>query len=93
MHRLSNCSRRIVNTKTPEANTYFDNLFEVIDGVPPGNIYNYDETNVVDDPGVKKCIVRQGLGRVERKISHSKQAVSVMFCVNAAGHFLPPMAI
>ena len=39
------------------------------------------------------CIVRRGLRHVERKVASSKQAVSVMFCGNAAGQFLPPMTV
>ena len=76
-----------------DINRYFDNLYEVIDGVEPQNLWNYDETNVIDNPGAKKCIVRRGLRRLERKIVSSKQAISVMFCGNAAGQFLPPMTV
>ncbi|XP_076807574.1 uncharacterized protein LOC143450773 [Clavelina lepadiformis] len=76
-----------------QINRYFDNLFNVIDGIEPQNIWNYDETNVTDNPGAKMCIVPRGLRRVERKIASSKQAISVMFCGNAAGQFLPPMTV
>ena len=57
------------------------------------NIYNYDKTKVVDDPSVKKCIVRWGLRHVERKVAHSKSATSLMFCGNAEGKYLPPMVV
>lgn len=33
---------------------YFDNLGREMDGVPAGNIINYDETNFTDDPGSVK---------------------------------------
>ena len=68
-------------------------LFNVIDGIEPHNIWNYDETSVTDNPGAKMCIVQRGLRRVERKIALSKQAISVMFCGNAVGQFLPPMTV
>lgn len=72
---------------------YFDNLEKELEGIDPQNIFNYDETNVTDDPGAKKVIVRRGLRRVERVIDHSKQAFSVMFAGNAVGEYLPPMVV
>ena len=96
-----NLTRRIADNVKPsrsdighhDINRYFDNLSVAIDGVEPCNIFNYDETNMVDDLGVKHCILQRGLQRVERNISHSKQAISVMFCGNALGKFLPPMIV
>ena len=37
---------------------YFDNLEQSLNEIPPENIFNYDETNVTDDPGSKMVIVR-----------------------------------
>ena len=64
-----------------------------MEDVEPHNLFNYDETNVTDNPGVKKVIVRRGLRRVERKTEHSKQSISVMFCGSATGEYLPPMVV
>ena len=72
---------------------YFDELERTLAGVPPENIFNYDETNVTDNPGAKTVVCRRGLKRVERKIHHSKSSVSIMYCGNAAGTYLPPMVI
>lgn len=33
---------------------YIDNLKQTLEGVPIENIYNFDETNLTDDPGRKK---------------------------------------
>ena len=74
-------------------NVFFDNITQTLQGVPPENIFNFDETNMTDDPSRKKCIVRRGLRRVERKVSHSKQGFSVMFSGSAAGVYLPPMVV
>lgn len=74
-------------------NNYFNHLENSLEGVPPSQVYNYDETNMTDDPSRKKCIVRRGLRRVEEKIQHSKQAFSVMFCGSATGIQLPPMVV
>ena len=77
-----------------EVDDYFDNLESALEGIEPSNLYNYDETNVNDDPGAKKVFVRRGLRRrVEHKMEHSKQTVSLMFCGNAIGEFLPPMVV
>ena len=56
------------------------------------NIFNYDETNVTDDPGRKIVVVRHGRNQIERKTQHSKTSTS-MFCGNAVGQFLPPMVV
>ena len=97
-HRLA---KRIADNVTlsrakisPEiVNAYFDHLEEELRGIPPDNIFNYDETNLTDDPGAKEVIVRRGRRRVERKAEHSKQSTSIMFCGNAAGDYLPPMVV
>ena len=83
---------------SPEViNTYFDHLDEALKDhqgtIFPANIYNYNETNITDNPGAKKVLVRRGRRRVERKAEHSKQAISMMFCGNADGNYLPPMVV
>ena len=66
---------------------------ELID-ILPENIYNYDETNMTNNPGAKTVIVKRGHARrVVRKLEHSKQSTSIMFAGNAAGMYLPPMIV
>ncbi|XP_025192477.1 uncharacterized protein LOC112592588, partial [Melanaphis sacchari] len=72
---------------------YFDNLQQVIEHVPPQNIYNYDETNLQDNPGKKKLIFQRGIKYPERVQNHSKSATSIMFCGSATGILLPPYFI
>ena len=85
-------NRALVNSDV--INSYFDNLEVELRGIPPENIFNYDEMNITDDPGSKSVIVKRGHGhRVERKLDHSKQSTSVMFAGNASGRFLPPMIV
>ncbi|XP_043226388.1 uncharacterized protein LOC122383728 [Amphibalanus amphitrite] len=76
-----------------EIQGFFSRLAQVLEGVEPQNLFNYDETNVTDDPGAKRCITRRGMRRVERRMSHSKQATSIMFCGSADGKYLPPMVV
>lgn len=84
-------TRAEVNQETLDV--YFDNLEKELEGIPYSNIYNYDETNMTDDPGSETVIVHRGLRRVERIVEHSKQSTSVMYCGTAAGEFLPPMVV
>ena len=82
----------MVNEET--LNKYLDNLYLELKDIPPENIYNYDETNITDNPGSKSVIVRRGHGnRVEKKQEYSKQLTSLMFSGNAVGEFLPPMVV
>ncbi|XP_065658224.1 uncharacterized protein LOC136082729 [Hydra vulgaris] len=85
-------SRAVVNEET--VNKYFDNLYLDLKDIPRENIYNYDETNITDNPGSKSVIVRRGHGnRVDKKQKYSKQSTSLMFSGNAIGEFLPPMVV
>jgi hypothetical protein len=70
---------------------FFVHYAETVEGVPPENIYNCDETNFKDDPGLSKCIVKKGTKYVEKVQNTSKQATSVMLCGTAAKEWLPPM--
>ena len=84
-------SRLQISTDAMEL--YFQNLSETLQGIPERNIFNYDETNVTDDPSQKKCVVCRGLTRIEQKAEHSKQSISIMFSGNAVGEYLPPMVV
>lgn len=81
-------SRAAINEET--VNRYFDELTTTLEGIDPGMIVNYDETNMTDDPGRKKVIVRRGMRHPERIIDSSKASTSVMFAGSADGILLPP---
>ncbi|XP_069679968.1 tigger transposable element-derived protein 2-like [Periplaneta americana] len=68
---------------------YFDNLKISLNGVPPENISNFDETNFGDDPGSKNVLIKRGSKYPERVMTHSKTGFSVMFCGTATGVLLP----
>ena len=84
---------RVTSMKPGKVNSYFDYLERELLGLPPANIFNYDETNLTDDPGSKTVIVSRGRRRVQTIMEHSKQSTSVMFSGNAAGDYLPPMVV
>lgn len=72
---------------------YIQNVKKLVEDLPPENVYNYDETNMSDDPGRKKIICRRGTKYPERVMNTTKSSISVMFCGNAAGQSIPPYII
>lgn len=79
---------------SPEViNEYFDNLEVELKDVPAGNIVNYDETNLSDDPGRKKVITRRGCKYPERVMNSTKSSVSVMFAAAGDGNMLSPYVV
>lgn len=72
---------------------FFDNFEKSAEGVLPCNMWNYDETNLRDDPGKFKAIFRRGVKYAEQVRDHSKSSTSVMFCGSAAGELLPPYVV
>lgn len=68
---------------------YFERLENELKDVPPQNIINYDETNLRDDPGRKKVIVKRGCKYPERVMNSSKSSTSVMFSAAGDGAMLP----
>jgi hypothetical protein len=90
---VSNIPRKRAQVSPAVINSYFDHLEVELIGIPPENIWNYDETNLLDDPGKKKCVVRRGLKYPERVMHASKVGFSVMFCGNASGDMLPPYTV
>ena len=71
-------------------NEFFYNLTSELKDLDPSNIWNYDETNLTDDPGNKKIVCKRGCIYPERLINTSKAAISLMYCGNAVGELLPP---
>ena len=65
----SNIKRKRANVGKTVIEEYFDNISPELEGVPPTNIWNYDETNLTDDHGNKKIIVKRGAKYPERIIN------------------------
>lgn len=99
VQRMCQNIKRSKATLTPEAmQTYFDKLkvsLTLEDGsmVPPEQIFNYDETNLSDDPGKKLCLFKRGVKYPERVRDFSKSSTSLMFCGSATGKMLPPYVV
>lgn len=72
-----------------QINIYFDNLTKSLAGVSSGNIINFDETNLSDDPGRKTIITKRGCKYPERVMNSSKSSTSIMFAGSGDGDLLP----
>lgn len=70
---------------------FFNNIEHL--QLEPTHIWNYDETNLTDDPGSKPVVVRRGTKRVENVCEHSKVAISLLACASASGELLPPYVV
>ena len=84
-------SRAVVNRETLD--NFFHNIENICKELPPHNIFNYDETCFVDNPGAGKVITRRGKRSIEKVCEHFKASTSVMFCGSADGSLLPPMTV
>ncbi|XP_074033108.1 uncharacterized protein [Leptinotarsa decemlineata] len=89
----SNIKRSRAEVNETVITAYFDHLKNEIEHVPADCIWNYDETNLSDDPGKKKILTKRGMKYPERVINFSKSATSIMFCGKAAGDMLPPYVV
>lgn len=89
----SNIKKVRAQVGAAEINNYMDNLSVALKDIPPSRIWNYDETNLSDDPGNKKVICKRGAKYVEKICNFSKSSTSVMFCGSADGKCLAPYVV
>ena len=90
----SNIKRNRAAVSPAIVNEFFTNFQTVAEGVPGSNIFNYDETNLTDNPGAqKKFLFRKGVKYTEKVMDTSKTSISVMFAGSAAGQMLPPYVV
>ena len=92
-----NIKRSRAKITSKKVSEYFENLrstLQISDApVPSTHIFNYDESNLCDDPGSKKCIFQRGVKYPERVRDSSKISISIMYCGSAAGRVLPPYIV
>ena len=89
----SNIKRKRAEISGNVIGEYFENLAAELDGVPPNNIWNYDETNLTDEPGRQKVLTKRGAKYPERVINSTRTSISLMFCGSAGGDELPPYVV
>lgn len=88
-----NIKRTRASVSPDDIKKYFDHLEKELKDVSASNIFNYDETNVSDDPGRKKVISKRGCRYPERVCNFSKASTSIMFAASAEGKLLPPYVV
>jgi hypothetical protein len=72
---------------------YFRHLAQEIEADPPGNIINYDETNLCHDPGKERVFVSRGTRHASRIMDTSKSSTSIIFAGSGDGVLLPPYVV
>lgn len=72
---------------------YMENLKDVVKDIPCTNVWNYDETNLSDDPGNRKVICKRGSKYIENICNSLKSSTSLMFCGSTTGELIPPYVV
>ena len=83
-----NITKKRAGVNVETVNNNFAELSKTLEGVPPQNIINYDETNLTDDPGRRRMIFRRGVKNPERILNGTKSSTSLMLADTAAGELL-----
>jgi DDE superfamily endonuclease/helix-turn-helix, Psq domain len=91
--KANNIKRSRAGVSREEIQEFFAHFTKTVEGVPACNIWNYDETNLRDDPGTEKAIFKKGTKYAERVLNTSKSAISIMFCGSAEGEMMPPYVV
>ena len=90
---VGNIKRKLSEVNAQIINEYFDHLQNELLGVCPENIWNFDETAFLDDPGKRKFVVKRGVKYSERVINATKVSYSIMVCGNGVGEMMPPYTV
>ena len=90
-------STRARNLNKPEVDNYFKDLDNTLTELnlrdSPNAIWNMDETNSnMEHTPAKKCS-RKGVKSVPGLVSNSRESVTVVACISAAGIAMPPMNV
>ena len=88
-----NISRKRAVVNEEIVDKFFENYKKEVEGIPPQNIFNFDETGFHDIPSKGKLLFRRSCRHPEKIENSSKSCFTVMFCGNASGEFLPPYII
>lgn len=91
--KLSKYKEKQISRFSKDSGRIFCKFARNYSGVEPTNIFNYDETNLSDNPGTTKCLFKRGVKYPERIRDFSKSATSIMFCGNAMGEMLPAYVV
>lgn len=87
----TNIKKQRASIGPAEITEFYENIRNDLATTKPCDMYNYDETNITDDPGSLKLIAPRGRERVITE--HSRTSIHVMFYGTATGVLLPPMVV
>lgn len=93
LRRPTNIKRSRSKVSPAIVRAFMERISQNLEGVPPSHIFNYDETNVQDDPGAEEAFFGGGCKYFEQARNSSKVAFSVMFCASASGLMLKPYTV
>lgn len=93
IRKPTNIKRSRANLHPDDVEAFFENIKPSMEGVAATHIFNYDETNLKDDPGAEKAFFQKETKHCEVIAESSKVNYTVMFCVSAAGDMVPPMTL
>ena len=82
-NRLTSIKRSRTAVDEKVLREYVEHLEKELEGIPPSNIWSFDETCLANDPERLKCIMKRGTRYPERIMNHTKAGISIMFCGNA----------
>lgn len=93
-----NCGSNRLKMMTREVvDKYFDDLEECITKLQlqdkPQQIWNCDETGLQFSPNAAKVIAPKGVRSLVARCSPSKEIITTLVCVNAAGTAMPPLCV
>ena len=93
-----NCpSNRLMMMTRPVINRYFDDLKKLVTKLnldhKPECIWNCDETGLQFSPDSSKVLAEKGDRTVFSRCSPSKESVTTLVCINAAGQAMPPLCV
>ena len=89
----SNVKRERAEVDESVLREYVDNLTSELEEIPPSNIWNFDETCLVNVSGKLQYIVKRETRYPERAVNYSKVGVSIMYCGNAEVELLPSYCV
>ena len=84
-------------TTRPNVNRNFDDLGTLVTKLKregkPEFIWNCDETNMQFSPDSSKVVAEKGDRSVYSRCSPSKESVTTLVTINAAGQAMPPLCV
>jgi len=98
IRKPQNCaSNKLAMTTRPVINGYFDELESILQRLQledkPTQIWNCDESGLQFSPDASRVIAEKGSKTVIARCSPSKESVTTLVCINAAGRAMPPLCV